>query len=121
MVPALKKPLTYILGFIFTIIGVGTPFLVFAITKSVGASPFPYYYLHLILVCAFAFLAYLFGDLVVFKYRSKNKEANNELPDDVTLKVWTLRWPAIFAMIATLIVFIILYANYLATHTWPLF
>lgn len=122
MIPALKKPFTYILTFIFVLIGVGVPFLVYGISVWSGHSPFPYYYLHLIFACVFAFLAYLLGDIVIIKYRKENPEANKEeFPVEINEKIWLLRWPCIFAMITLLLLFAVFFIIYSVTKSWPLF
>ena len=120
MISALKRPLTYILTGIITLIGVGTPFLVSVIVKSMGKPPFPYYYLLLIITGVYAFFAYLFGDIALVQYKRKNPSFNEDISPEANLKIWTLRWPFIFGLLACLIVFIILYIIYAVTHAWPL-
>ena len=120
MIPSLKRPLTYILTAIFTLIGVGVPFLVFGITKATGNAPFPYYYLHLMFACLYALFAYVFGDIVLVTYRRKNPSAMGEVSPEANLKIWTLRWPFIFSLLILLILFAVFYIIFAVTHSWPL-
>ncbi len=115
MVPSLKHYQTYLITILILGIGIGVPFIAYAIDKS-----FPYPYLILIIACIYAILAYVFGDIIIVRYKRKNPNVMDKFPIEIETNIWTVRWPFIFSFILLLIIFVIFFVIYKTTGHWPL-
>ena len=115
MVASLKRYQTYLFTILVFGIGLGVPFIAYAIDKS-----FPYPYLILIIGCIYAILAYVFGDIIIVKYKRKNPNVVDKFPVEVEKSIWTARWPFIFSFILLVIIFVIFFIIFKTTGHWPL-
>lgn len=121
MKKTLKYPSNYIIGSLIGLVGVGLPFLIWGIRfNTSGLKDFPYHMTMLIFGLAFALIGLIIGDIPGIVFKIKCKEYNPQVPEELVMKGWRLRWPCYIGSLITLISIGIIGCIYLATGAWPL-
>ena len=107
MKKALKNFKVWLFTAIMSIVGIGVPFLVLVITLNVdNATPFVYPLLHGAFAAIYLLIGYIWGDLHTVIYRRKNKNWDDELPEEIKVSAWVRRWPFFLAAASVFLVFI---------------
>lgn len=109
MKSALKHKRIYIIAAILSILGVGLPFGILAITliPSLNLQTFAYPYLLWIFAAGYFLIGFVWGDLRVANWRRKNKEWDGQVDPKIKESAWVARWsfwfPSFFTLAVTLV------------------
>ena len=121
MKKSLKNYRVWLFAAIMSVVGVGVPFLVLVITLNLpDTAPFQYPLLLGAFSAIYLLVGFVWGDLHTVAYRRKNKNWDDELPEEVKVSAWTRRWPFYLAAATTFLVFISFEIVYLITKSYPL-
>ena len=102
-----------------TILSIGVSFLLFFLFR-LGNINFPYYIPLLAFSFIYGLLAYIFGDIVIYKYKKTVSVTETYIPPEVNEKAWRFRLPFIYALIATLLVLAVFFIISLSNGgKWP--
>lgn len=102
-----------------TILSIGSSFLL-SYLFSLGGINFPYFIPLLAFSFIYGLLAYVFGDIVIYKYKKTVSETETYIPPTVIDKAWRYRLPFIYALLATLLVLAIFFIISLSNGgKWP--
>ena len=117
---ALKNYRVYIFGAILTVVGIGVPFLVLVITLNIeNATPFVYPALLGAFAAFYLLVGFVWGDLHSVAYRRKNKNWDDELPEQIRVESWTRRWPFYLACIVIFVTFMVFEIIFWITGHYP--
>ena len=117
---ALKNKRVYLFAAILAVLGIGIPFLVLAITLNIeNATPFYYPALLGAFAAAYLLVGFVWGDIHSVIYRRKNKNWDNELPQEIKVESWTRRWPFYLACIVVFVVFMVFEIIFWITGHYP--
>lgn len=117
---AFKNIKVWIFTAIFTVIGVGVPFLILVITLNIeDAAPFQYPLLLGAIAALYLLVGFVWGDLHIVSYRRKNKEWDGELPQEVKDSAWVRRMPFYLATIIVFTVFMVFEIIFWITGGYP--
>lgn len=119
MKQSLQKIKTYIIASILTVISVGTSFLIYFLVKNLANQTFPYYMFLIIFSFLYALLAYISGDIVIFKFKRSSDEINPIIPKEVEERAWIYRAPFVVALVLTLLVLLVFFIISLFMGRWP--
>lgn len=102
-----------------TILSIAVSFLLFFLFR-LGNINFPYYIPLLAFSFIYGLLAYIFGDIVIYKYKKTVSITETYIPPEVIEKAWRFRLPFIYALIATLLVLAVFFIISLSNGgKWP--
>ena len=111
-----------LISFMLTALSIGSSFLAYGISISVGAEkPFPYYIIMLVFIFVYGFLAYLIGDLQYLKYKKEKQEfISVSLTPEEKEVILQKRLPFIISLVLNLLVIGVLFIISLFLKKWPL-
>lgn len=117
---ALKSYKVWLIAMAMSVVGIGLPFLILVITLNIDdASPFQYPLLHGAFAATYFLIGFIWGDLHTVSYRRKNKNWDDELPEDVKISSWKRRWPFYLAALSCLLVFLTFEIIYWIIGSYP--
>ncbi len=121
MIVALKNKFTYIIGCPLVILGVGIPFIVWAICYSCGFNSFPYWMLLAVIGFAYILFGLIYTDVLEIKYRNKNNIiSEQDVPQEFIDQKNIKKAPFLYAGIIVLVVLGVFALIYLFSGSWPL-
>ena len=121
MKKALKCVKLNILGIALGLVGVGIPLLVYGISviPSLNANPFPYPYLEWPICFLYVLLGFVISDVQIARYRHKDKNWGDKLPEEIKNKAWSIRYPFYLAAVIVFIFCLFCEIFYLITGSYP--
>ena len=101
MKTAMKSLKLNILGAVFALLAIGIPLGIYGITciPSLNANPFPYVYLMFALAFLLLLIGFVVPDIQVARWRHKNSAYDTKLPQEVSDKAWSIRYPFFLAFV----------------------
>lgn len=122
MKQALRFKSVYVVSILLSIVGIGLPFFIWGMVYlNSGARDFPYHMTMLIIGISLFLLGLIVGDIPQIIFKMRSTEIDPEIPEELQIKMWRLRWPFYISSLLTLVSIAIIGIIYLATKSWPLF
>lgn len=122
MKQALRFKSVYFVSILLTIFGIGLPFFIWGMVYlNSGARDFPYHMTMLIVGISLFLLGLIIGDIPLIIFKMRTTEIDPEIPEDLPIKMWRLRWPFYISGLLTLTSIGIIGIIFLVTKSWPLF
>ena len=89
----LKNKNRLIISIILAFLGIGIPFAIYfiSIIPQLNIAPLQYSIFLWIFAFVYLLIGFVWGDVVIARWRKVNKEWDTKLPDDVKENVWKIR------------------------------
>ena len=104
---ALKNWKVWMFTGILSVVGIGLSFAIFFITDAIpDATAVQYPILLGLFAAVYLLVGFVWGDLYVANYRRKNKNWDDQIPEEIKTNAWIRHWPFYLASATVFLVFI---------------